>query len=159
MTSLVDNENNSDLPGVTYDVNESFPMLMSTCVKFMRESLNDRFSTAGFPITSEQWIILTFLAERDGVSQQDLAKRYDRSEVSILNLLKKLELSELIIRQRDPVDGRCNRVYLTIKGRKLHQQLIPHAKANIARMSEGIRDEELEQLKGIIRKINSNLHS
>jgi DNA-binding MarR family transcriptional regulator len=144
-------------PTETYDIHESFPMLMTTCVKYMRESLNARFQEAGFNITTEQWNLLAYLAEQDGLSQQALADRYRRSKVSALNLLKKLETAGLITRHPDPVDGRTNRVYLTPKGRKTQKALIPLAVENIEAMGRGLSDEELQTLKTIVRKITRNL--
>lgn len=142
-----------------YDVNESFPMLIAKCEKHMRESLNKRFKDAGFNVTAEQWIILVHLSQQDGLTQQELADRYDKSKVSALNLIKKLEKTGCILRKSDPVDGRCNRVYLTSTGRKLIQKLIPLAKANIEFMSRGVTVEEVELLKSIVRKITNNLIS
>jgi DNA-binding MarR family transcriptional regulator len=143
----------------TYDIAESFPVLMMTCVKHLRESLNAYFIEAGQSVTTEQWLILTFLAHQDGVSQQHLANRYDRSKVSTMALLKKLEKNGLIIRKPDPVDGRSNLVYLTSEGRALQHSLIPLAKENITRMSKNVSPEDIEQLKSILRKITKNLKS
>jgi len=144
-------------PNETYDVENSFPMLIGTCVKYMRDSLNHRFRDAGFNVTSEQWILLVHLAQQDGISQQDLADRYHRSKVSAFNLIKKLEKRDLIIRRPDPVDGRRNRVFLTAKGRRLQHALIPLAKKNIAHMSRGVADEDIDRMKTIVRKITANL--
>lgn len=141
----------------TYDVDESLPMLMATCVKYMRESLHVRFSNMGNPLTSEQWLLLTHLATRDGVTQKNLASRSNRTEVAVLNLLNKLEKDELIVRRRDPVDGRCRRVYLAAKGRKLQRELIPSAKDNISQMCKDIPPNDIKLLKATIHKITSNL--
>jgi len=124
-------------PDEFYDVDDSFPMLMATCVKYMRESLNKRFSDAGISLTAEQWMVMTYLADQDGVSQQDLADRYDRSKASAMHLVRKLEKSGLVIRKPDPIDGRSNRVFLTSEGRKLQKLMIPLAKENMAYKSEG----------------------
>lgn len=141
----------------TYDVDESFPMLMAACVKYMRQSLNTRFRDMGTTITAEQWILLSHLAEQDGLSQLDLARRYGSSEVSTLNLLNKLEKGGLVLRQRDPVDARCKRVYLTAKGRSLQSELVPAAKTNIRVMSEGLGNKDIEQLKKVLRRILHNV--
>ncbi len=137
-------------------VEESFPMLMSTCVKYMRESLNARFAEQGASISSEQWIVLTHLTHQDGISQQDLARRCSRTEVSILNLLKKLEAAGFVLRVRDPVDARSNRVFLTSEGRKQQRGLFSVAQENLARMSEGVDQGEIDQFMAILRKIIQN---
>lgn len=141
----------------TYNIDESFPVLMMTCVKYMREALNARIVAKGYSVTSEQWMLLALLADQDGVSQLELAKRTDKTEVSTLNLLKKLEAGEFVVRKKDPVDGRSRRVYLTRKGRDLQAELTPIAKSNIEKMSEGISAENIEMLKQMLRKITKNL--
>lgn len=141
----------------TYDVEDSFPILMATCVKYMRETLIARFTDAGQSITSEQWIILTLLADQDGVPQKDIAARSDRSEVATLNLLKKLELGGFVVRRPDPVDGRSRRVFLTTEGRKLQSSLIPYANANMRQMTEDIPLEDIQHLKATLQKITINL--
>jgi DNA-binding MarR family transcriptional regulator len=141
----------------TFDVNDSFPMMMCTCVKYMKESLNTRFRDAGFNITNEQWIILVHLGQEDGISQQTLADRYDRSKVSALNLIQKLETGGFLIRRVDPADRRANLVYLTDSGRALLKQLIPLAKENIAYMSREVSMENMAVLKNIVKKITENM--
>lgn len=155
---ILSSQDDTEKSGKTsYDIDESFPMLMATCVNYMRESLNARVCEAGFNVSSEQWMILTYLAYSDGISQQDLADRYQRSKVSTLALLKKLEKNGLITRQPDPDDGRSNLVYLTSEGRNLQQSLIPIAKKNVKRMSEGLSCEDIERFKITLRKITTNL--
>lgn len=140
-----------------YDVNESFPMLIGECEKHMRESLNARFRDAGYQVTVEQWIILVHLNQQDGISQQELANRYNRSKVSALNLIKKLKKDQFVIRKTDPKDARVKLIFLTGKGHKLLQALIPLAKANIQAMSQGVSAEEIALLRTVVRKITRNL--
>lgn len=141
-----------------YDIDESFPMLMSNCVKLMRESLNARFIKNGFMLSSEQWILLVFLAKQDGVTQQVLAGHCGISKVSVLNLIKKLEKTGLIIRHPDPVDGRSNRVYLTSEGRHVQQSLINIVKENTQQIIQGISQDDIEHLKRTVRQIAANLN-
>lgn len=123
----------------------------------MRETLKVCFAAAGYKITHEQWTILLYLAQRDGISQQEIADRFERSKVAAYNILKKLEENGLVLRKTDPVDSRYNRVYLTAEGRRLQRELTPLAKANTSSMSEGISDEEIEIFKSVLRRLNSNM--
>jgi DNA-binding MarR family transcriptional regulator len=141
----------------TYSVNDSFPMMMCTCVKYMKESLNKRFRNAGFNVTNEQWMILVHLEQEDGISQQALADRYDRSKVSALNLIQKLEIRGYVIRRVDPSDRRSNLVYLTDSGRELLKKLIPLAKENITWMSRKISIEDMNVLKSTVKRITGNI--
>ena len=140
-----------------YDIDDAFPYMMDTCVKLMKESLNDRFSAAGFDITSEQWKVLAFLWKQDGLTQQDLADRLGRSKVSVFNILKRMEKTNLVVRAPDPTDGRSKRVFLTSEGRTIQKELVTLAKENKLHMTEGLSRDEIEQMKKIIRKIITNL--
>ncbi|THB64728.1 MAG: MarR family transcriptional regulator [Desulfovibrio sp.] len=140
-----------------YDIDDSLPRMMGTCVKLMRESLNARFQDAGYDITIEQWIVLLNLWRQDGLSQQALADRYGRSKVAAFKLLEKLEDQGLVMRQADPVDARCKRVFLTTDGKKLQAELVPLAKENITAMTRDISQADLETAKQVIRKVTSNL--
>jgi len=159
MKSTYETHENTDSSEEIYDVEESFPLIMATCVKYMRETLNARFAEQGYSVTSEQWSLLALLADQDGVTQLELARRSDKTEVSTLNLLRKLEKNGFVVRHPDPVDGRSKRVYLTTEGRKLQKSLIPLAKANLAKMSTGIEDKDIENFKAVLRTITRNLKS
>ena len=144
-------------PDEKYNVNDSFPMMMCTCVKYMKESLNKRFRDAGFNVTNEQWMVLVYLGQEDGISQQVIADRYDRSKVSALNLILKLETGGYVIRRVDPADRRSNLVHLTDKGRSLLNKLIPLARENITYMNRKISIEDMEVLKATVKKITENI--
>jgi DNA-binding MarR family transcriptional regulator len=138
---------------------ETFPRLMATCWKQLRESLNLRFSKAGFDITSEQWSIMVYLWPQDGLTQQTLANRNDRSKVAAFKLIKNLEKKGLIIRRRDPVDARCKRVYLTARGRKILASLVPLATKFRKEVTDGVSGKELETFKKVLRIIINNTRS
>lgn len=141
----------------TYNTKESFPMLMNTCAKMIKESLNVRFEQEGYNVTCDQWIALIHLWEQDGLTQQALADRVGRSKVAVFNILKRLEKLGLVERHPDPIDGRTKRVYLSSEGRKIQPSLIPIAKQNVINISKDISNEEIEQLKSILRRIMNNI--
>lgn len=140
-----------------YSVDDSYPLLMATCSKLLRENLNNRFAKDGFNITSEQWIILVHLWHQDGLSQQAIANRYERSKVAAFRLIGKLEEQGFVIRQSDPVDGRCKRVFLSTKGRKIMKSLIPLANINKDQAVSSISDSDLKIFKKVLKKIIENI--
>ena len=42
-----------DHPADYYNIDESYPMILATCVKYMREALNANFKEHGFPVSNE----------------------------------------------------------------------------------------------------------
>ncbi len=132
-------------------------MLLTTCVKHIREHVNVQLTRAGFNVTSDQWAALYHLSQQDGLTQQDLADRYDRSKVAVFNLLERLERTGLIVRHPDPVDKRSRRVYLTAEGRRAVTDMNSLVDEIIKDMAKGISDKEIEVLKSVVTRITENL--
>lgn len=160
LTIMKDNDSaHMDQPGSSDSGNteESIPMLLATCMKHIRASLSARFVEAGSSISFEQWRVITLLTHQDGVSQLDLAQLSDRTEVSTFNLLKKLESGGYVLRQKDPVDARCKRVFLTAAGRRKQQELLPVVLDNRARICNGLNEEDIKTLKQTLKIIIENI--
>jgi DNA-binding MarR family transcriptional regulator len=135
---------------------DALSWLMATCSKLLRESLQIRFTNAGFKVTPDQWALLAHLWQKDGLSQQALASRFHRSKVSAFQLINRLQKQGLVFRRSDPEDGRCNLIYLTPKGRSIQSALVALAKLNMNRALSGISDADLETAKSVLRKMIGN---
>lgn len=161
---MPDSTTASSLKGTAQEkvVTDNFPTdalswLMATCSKVLRESLQVRFSKAGFQVTPEQWAILARLFQQDGLSQQTLANLFHRSKVAAFQLISRLESQGLIVRGADPGDGRANLIYLTPAGRSIQAKLVALAQENMGRALAGISEADLETAKMVIRKIIANV--
>ncbi|MCG8473636.1 MAG: MarR family transcriptional regulator [Desulfobacterales bacterium] len=137
-------------------IESAFPMLMATAWKQLRESLNKKFTEAGYGVTSEQWGIMVHLLVKDGISQQTLADRYDRSKVAAFKLIEKLEKNHFVTRRSDPDDGRCKLVFLTQKGRTILTELLDLSVQNLEAISQGITEEDLAIFKKVLKRIILN---
>ena len=140
---------------------ESFPTdelswLMATCSKLLRETLQARFTSAGYQVTPDQWAILAHLWRQDGLSQQALADRFHRSKVSAFQLISRLEAQGLVYRGSDPEDARSNLIYLTAKGRSIQTSLVHFAQLNMDHALDDISEEDLKVAKNVVRKIIAN---
>lgn len=76
-----------------------------------------------FDVTADQFVVLSLLAERDGVSQQEICNRCYSDPSTLGALVRLMERRGWVRRETDPRDGRARRVHLTDAGRKLQQQL------------------------------------
>ncbi len=76
-----------------------------------------------FDVTADQFVVLSLLAERDGVSQQEICSRCYSDPSTLGALVRLMEGRGWVRRETDPRDGRARQVYLTEAGRKLQQQL------------------------------------
>lgn len=73
-------------------------------------------------VTYPQYLVLSALWEADGQSVGSIADRLALESSTVTPLVKRLELSGFVGRQRNPADERQVIVSLTAKGRDLHQQ-------------------------------------
>ena len=72
-------------------------------------------------ITYTQYIVLMVLWAQDGVSVRELGERLYLDSGTLTPLLKKMESSGLVRRERAKEDERVTRIYLTEAGRALHE--------------------------------------
>lgn len=70
-------------------------------------------------LTLRQWVLLTALWRRDGLTVGQLAEHYRATEPSTSSLVSRMENKGLLARRHDPDDRRHVRVYLTERGRAL----------------------------------------
>jgi len=103
--------------------------------------------------------ILVDLWTRDGVRQQDLASSSIRDKASITRVLYSLEQEGLVIRQSDPADKRSKRIFLTPKGKKLREELLPMSEKTIHRALEGIDPADVRVCKRVLKQMYENLNN
>ena len=73
-------------------------------------------------LTYPQYLALLVLWERDGLAVNELGERLFLDSGTLTPLLKRLEASGLVERQRDPQDERRVRIRLTPQGRALRER-------------------------------------
>lgn len=98
-----------------------------------------------FDVTADQFVVLSLLRERDGVSQQELASRCYSDPSTMGALVRLLEERGWIWRERDPSDGRARRVRLTRAGLDLQRRLWEAAGASFHRDLWGVLGSNAEQ--------------
>ncbi len=76
-----------------------------------------------FGVTADQFVVLSLLAERDGISQQEICSRCYSDPSTIGALVRRMEGRGWVRRETDPRDGRARQVHLTDAGRQLQQEL------------------------------------
>ena len=103
-------------------------------------------TTGTFPALLELW-------ERDGLTQKELVTRLGIEQATMANTLARMERDGLIIRSRDSVDGRVQRVWLTPRARELHDPAVAAANAENAAALRSLSDDERQQFIALMRKV------
>jgi DNA-binding MarR family transcriptional regulator len=106
-----------------------------------------------FGVTADQFVVLTLLADGDGVTQRELVEQAFSDANTIGEMLTRLEKKQFVRRERHPRDGRARCVFLTPKGRKMQQQLWDSWEGHLETVDNAFRPRELEVLKDLLGRI------
>jgi DNA-binding MarR family transcriptional regulator len=101
---------------------------------------------APFGITADQFVVLSLLAEEDGIIQRELVRRTWSDANTITALLRLLERKGLIRRVRHDSDGRARCVHLTPKGRWLQTKLARSSEQLHSLLQGAVPSDELATL-------------
>ncbi|MCB0558777.1 MAG: MarR family transcriptional regulator [Lewinellaceae bacterium] len=102
--------------------------------------------------------ILVELWAKDGLRQQDLAVSIIKDKATIARALDHLEAENIVVRVPDSNDKRNKHIYLTHKGKKLHQQIWPHAESVMKEVLENVEQQDLEACKRVLEHIYHKLN-
>jgi DNA-binding MarR family transcriptional regulator len=131
------------------------PRLLRSAYFAMHRVSDAHFSRHG--VTADQFVLLACLAEQDGVTQQELARRASSDPSTVRAMLVLLEGRGLVSRERRPDDRRARVVRLTARGRRLHERLLGTSEPIRVRMLAGFSPEEARLLVGGLRRLIDNL--
>lgn len=107
---------------------------------------------ARFGLTADQFVVLTILAERDGLTQCAVAKEVFSDPNTVGAMLGRLEKKRLLRRERHPGDGRARCVFLTAQGRKVQREAFACSKDFRQQFDTVFQPEELEQFLKLLAR-------
>jgi DNA-binding MarR family transcriptional regulator len=106
-----------------------------------------------FGVTADQFVVLTLLAEEDGVTQRDLVEQAFSDANTIGEMLTRLEKKQFVRRERHPKDGRARCVFLTPRGRKMQKRLWDAWEGRLQEVDNVFQPWELEALRCLLGRI------
>src|SRR5262249_24475397 len=106
-----------------------------------------------FGVTADQFVVLTLLAEEDGITQCEVVERAFSDPNTIGEMLTRLEKKEFVCRERHPKDGRARCVFLTPRGRKMQEQLWNSWEGHRREVDNAFRPKEIEAFKSLLRRV------
>jgi DNA-binding MarR family transcriptional regulator len=112
---------------------------------------------ARFGVTRGQWYFLRALWIRDGLTQRELSARVGMMEPTTVIALKGMERAGLVRRARSREDARRAHVWLTPRGRRLAQLLLPIAREIVRAAERGIGRRDVAVFRAVIARMTANL--
>ena len=140
-----------------YPAAESTGFLVRAANRAFQRALEERITLRG--VTPGQWYFLRVLWERDGLSQRDLSAQVGMTEPTTVVALNSMEKAKFIRRVRSETDRRKVHVFLTQKGRRLRDVMLPLAKEVNDIATGGVRAAELEAVQATLRRMIDNLQA
>lgn len=139
-----------------FDTRLIFAILNGKVSAAINRKLYRNFRQNNLEITPEQWTVLLFLWEKDGVTQQELCNATFKDKPSMTRLIDNMERMHLVVRTSDKSDRRINLIHLTQTGRELEERTRSIANRTLKEALYGLTVEELRVSQNVLRKIFTN---
>ncbi|PWJ39142.1 MarR family winged helix-turn-helix transcriptional regulator [Sediminitomix flava] len=118
-------------------------MLIGKVGRLSGNLLDKHFVQAGYNITREQWAVLQFLKDNEGVPQQALAEEFQKNKASITSLIDNLEKSNMVERKAHESDKRKKLLFLTKKGKGVQDELAEISVNTNKIITKGLDNDQL----------------
>jgi DNA-binding MarR family transcriptional regulator len=139
-----------------FDIRLIFAIMNGRVSAAINRKLSRNFRREGLEITPEQWTVLIYLWEQDGVTQQELCNATYRDKPSMTRLIDNMEKLHLVVRIEKKDDRRSNSIHLTRDGKEMEQKVRRIARQTLIEALDSVTPEELEISQEVLRKIFHN---
>ena len=153
---IVVKSNNYMLEQFHFDIQLIFAILNGKVSSAINRKLLRNFRVNGIELTPDQWTVLLFLSEKDGVTQQELCNATYRDKPSMTRLIDNMERMNFVVRIPDKKDRRNNLIHLTKHGRDVEDKARFFANKTLKEALRGLTLEELRISQEVLRKVFSN---
>jgi DNA-binding MarR family transcriptional regulator len=107
-------------------------------------------------VTADQFVLLSILAEGDGITQQEVVRRASSDANTVRAMLVLLEERGLVSRTRHPTDGRARSVRLTRKGRQTYEQIWRASEPFRGRLVAPFDAKEVQAMIGLLERLSAH---
>lgn len=137
----------------SYQALDSLVFLTNRIGRQLAQRIWHKLAGTDLDISPHHMGVLADLWQQDGLRQQDLAISLIKDKATIARMINHLEENNIVVRIDDPQDKRIKRIYLTHKGKKLKEKIVPCAEQTTKEFTAGISEHELKVCKKVLRQI------
>lgn len=135
------------------DIEKSVGFLLAKAYQRACAIFKEEFE--GYDLTPQQFALLCFLWQRDGLSQAELSSKSQIDRTTMGGLVDRLEADGLVKRLPHPEDRRAYQICLTDAGKTLEKELTILSANVRARFVAPLSDQELQTLLTLLEKLRS----
>ncbi len=132
-----------------------FGWLTADTARLLRTVFARRVRDVG--LTRAQWLALTRINRRPGVSQSEVAEMMEIEKAPAGRIVDRLEEKGWVERRAEPSDRRVKRIYLTEQGARIHAAITPLADATVRDALAGLTMAEQARLVALMGKVKTQL--
>lgn len=140
-----------------FDINLIFAILNGKVSAAINRKLYRNFRLNGLEMTPEQWTVMIYLWEKDGVTQQELCNATFKDKPSMTRLIDNMERQHLVVRISDKKDRRNNLIHLTKTGKDIEPQARMVVSKTLKEALQGIEVKDLQISQDVLKKIFLNI--
>ncbi|WP_339149641.1 MULTISPECIES: MarR family winged helix-turn-helix transcriptional regulator [unclassified Sutcliffiella] len=140
-----------------YRLDNSIGYKLFHASRLINNRINKYFKENNFPVTYEQWQILSRLYEKDGLTQNQIAELNEKDQPSVSRLIVNMVNRGLVIRSPHPSDARINIINLTEHAKESEHALKSLANQTIQDATREIDSEDVAQCLRMLDQIRENL--
>lgn len=131
--------------------------LISDVARMMRSSFDRRVRRIG--LTRSQWLVLSLLYRRPGVSQSELAEMLEVERPAAGRMVDRMERRNWLVRRPDHADRRVNRLYLTPEAEDVQAEMGRIAEEMLDDAMASLAIEERHLLTDMMERVKARLQS
>jgi DNA-binding MarR family transcriptional regulator len=135
-------------------LDDLLPYLMNRLIARMNQNLADDLRRRGF--TFQDWRVLAVLAAHEGSNLTELAEATVIPQPSVSRLVANLARRGYVERENGKRDSRIVHLFLTAKGQKVYDKMLPLAVDEYRTAMKGFSAKETEQLRGALLRMMKN---
>jgi len=121
-----------------------------------RQMINEKLKPLKLS-SAEGNILLHLLTQEGPFRQEEIVAQLDISKPAVSRALKSLETEGYVIREKDSVDRRASRVFLTERAREIGPEIEQIYNQVFSIASEGVSDEEINDFINLFARVSENL--
>ncbi|MBK6947019.1 MAG: MarR family transcriptional regulator [Haliscomenobacter sp.] len=138
-------------------IEQQYAFLMEQIIKRYRQAAAHALNAHQAGISVDQWVVLKQISEHHGCSQVEIALSTVKDAPTTTRIIDQLTKKELIGKQLDPSDRRRYMVFVTPKGQRLIERLLPVVREYRKIAVRDFTSQEMDLLQGMLHRMVGNL--
>lgn len=132
-----------------------FPYMVRVFYQAVSTSVSDVYTDA-FGLTVAEWRVMAVLGPHQSMSANEITNRSSMNKVNVSRAVSRLRKRGFLKQDIDGDDRRRSVLHLTEEGKDAFSLLVPMVREVEAQLLDGLTEEEIAQLTGLMAKVRAN---